>query len=62
MAESEKKARLSGESPRAEPAPALPTVAPLEVAEPPKPGIHSSVYVVYGKHYQAFRMQITDFI
>lgn len=50
MADIEKKARLSGESPRAsDPNPVLPTsVAPVEKApEAPKPTLHPAFYVVY---------------
>jgi hypothetical protein len=45
----EKKARLSGESPRvSEPSNTLPTVnIATEKPEPPKPALHPSVYVMY---------------
>jgi len=49
MSDTEKKARLSGESPRvAEPAMALPTVdVATEKSEPPKPTLHPAFYVMY---------------
>lgn len=49
MADVEKKARLSGEQPRAaEPATLLPTTNPAtEKPAPPPPSLHPAVYVVY---------------
>lgn len=49
MADTEKKVRLSGESPRVtEPGTTLPSVnVAAEKPEPPKSSLHPSVYVVY---------------
>jgi hypothetical protein len=49
MSDMEKKARLSGESPRvSEPGNTLPTVnVATEKPEPPKAALHPSVYVMY---------------
>lgn len=48
MADTEKKERLSGESPRhAEPSTVLPTInVATEKAEPPKAALHPAAYVV----------------
>jgi hypothetical protein len=49
MSDMEKKARLSGDSPRAsEPSNILPTVnVAIEKPEPPKAALHPSVYIMY---------------
>ena len=54
MSDMEKKARLSGESPRvSEPSNILPTVnVATEKPEPPKAALHPSIYVMYAFYSQ----------
>lgn len=60
MSDMEKKARLSGESPRvSEPNTILPTVnVPAEKPEPPKAALHPAFYVMYASQPLLFRSNV----